>query len=64
MVSKTGNLQELPEKAIERAVIHRSGQLCYKAHRNYITLTNTSPSRASDALGKSSLAIVTLALKH
>ena len=26
MGSKTGNLQELPERAIERAVIHRCGQ--------------------------------------
>ena len=63
MGSKTGNFQELPEKVIERAVIHRCGQLCYKAHRNYITLNNASAYRASDALGKSSLAIVTLALE-
>ena len=52
MVSKTGNLQELPEKAIEKAVIHRCGLLCYKADRNYITLNNTSASRSSDGLGK------------
>ena len=59
MGSETGNLQELPEKAIERAVIYRYGRLCYKAYRNYITLNNTSASRASDALGKSSPAIGT-----
>jgi len=43
MGSKTGNLQEMPEKAIERAVILGCGQLYYKAHRNYITLIIPAP---------------------
>jgi hypothetical protein len=34
---------DIPEKAVEKAAVHRFGQLCYTIHRSYKSLNITVP---------------------